>query len=202
MQLEWKRTYWSWERGCQRIHSMGACGRNSLECCGRLGKLRRGDPDYLQETGSYNAVYVQTNTLVWCIEANLAGRRFSSHRADDGGVGTIRSISYEKRKNLFRTPMITKVSEGIFLYGFLFSSYWKLMPHALLATLLPLWWFLIGFLMKAATKFSSDCPHRLVAVSCLILVENWYQILFWMPSSSGGGFLFNSFGLEGISLKR
>jgi hypothetical protein len=45
--------------------------------------------------------------------------------------------------------------------GFLSNSYRKLMPNALLATLLRLWWFLIEFLLKTDAKCFSDCTHRL-----------------------------------------
>ena len=77
--------------------------------------------------------------------------------------------------------------------SFLFNSYWKLMPNTLLATLLLLWWFLIQFLLKTDAKCSSGYPPPLVVVSYSILIENWCQILFWLPSSSCGGFLFSSY---------
>ena len=83
--------------------------------------------------------------------------------------------------------------------GFLFNSYWKLMPNTLLTGLLLLWWFLIQFLVKADTKYSVGCPPSPsgghpppVVVPYSVLSESWYQMLFWRPSSNCGGILLNS----------
>ena len=76
--------------------------------------------------------------------------------------------------------------------GFSFKSYCKLMPNALLAALLLLWYFFIQFLLETDAECSSGCPRPLVLVSYTILIENWCQMLFWTPSSCGG-FPFNSY---------
>ena len=54
-----------------------------------------------------------------------------------------------------------------------------------------------GFLFKSSrktnAKCSSGCPPPLLVVSYSVLIENWCQMLFWRPSSSCGGFLFNDY---------
>ena len=52
------------------------------------------------------------------------------------------------------------------------------------AALLVLWWFLIQFLLET----DADFPP-LVVVSYSILIEIWWKMLFWLLSSSCGGFL-------------
>ena len=66
--------------------------------------------------------------------------------------------------------------------GFLFNSYWKLMPYAQMAVLL-LWWFLIQFflfqfLLKTDAKCSSGYSPPLVVDSHSTLIEIWYWMLF------------------------
>ena len=103
--------------------------------------------------------------------------------------------------------------------SFLSNSYWKLVPHALLAALLLLWWFLIKFLLKTGATCSSGCPPPLVVVSYFILhqcllqtgvkcssgylaplvvdshatiIEKLWEMLFWLLSPACGCFSFKS----------
>ena len=56
-----------------------------------------------------------------------------------------------------------------------------------LVAILYLCWFLIRFLMETDTKYSYGCHPLLVVVSCSILKEIEYQLLFWLPSSACDG---------------